>query len=126
MAKSQKLAVSALLTCIFVIVWLGLKLVPFGWSGSIIRWGPDVQSDLVLVFNTDASKIEIYSYTQTVIGVPDPRGGSDLLPGVQSLNAVRVGSHDGYAIQFCTIRHPGAEKLCSGSRELVSARMARL
>jgi hypothetical protein len=66
----------------------------------MVRFGPDVPSSLVLLFKSGASNNDINSFLETVIGVPDPRGGHALLPGLQSIQAVRVGSHEGYALDF--------------------------
>ena len=98
--KSEKLAAVMLATCIVAGAWLALSLVPFGWSGSMVKFGPDVPSSLVLLFKSGASNNDINSFLDTVVGVPDPRGGHALLPGLQSIQAVRVGSHRGYALDF--------------------------
>jgi hypothetical protein len=70
------------------------------WDAPMVRFGPELPANVVVLFREDASAAQIESFAETVISVPNPGGGTDLLPGLESLLKVDVGGHQGYALQF--------------------------
>jgi len=70
------------------------------WNAYQIRVGPDVPADLVVLFDVGATSADITDFVDTQLSVPDPRGGHQHRPGVQSILLVRVGGHQGYAVRF--------------------------
>lgn len=70
------------------------------WDEPMVAFGPDIPASLVVLFREDATDQEIYEFVTNVVATPHPRGGSEHLPGMTSLLKVRVGPHDGYAIQL--------------------------
>jgi hypothetical protein len=64
----------------------------------MVSVGPDVKANVVVLFRDDASDQAIYDFVTNAVATPHPGGGSQHLPGMQSLLRVRVGTHDGYAI----------------------------
>lgn len=76
------------------------------WDKHRVRFGPESPANLVVLFRIDARDGQIESFAETVVAVPNPGGGTDLLPGLQSLDKVRVGGHGGYALRFTRTASP--------------------
>jgi hypothetical protein len=66
----------------------------------LVSFGPDVQSDLVVLFKKGTSGSEMYEFVSATISTPHPGGGFQNLPGLMSVLKVRVGECDGYALRF--------------------------
>lgn len=70
------------------------------WDEPMVAFGPDIPASLVVLFHQNATHQEIYEFTTNVVATTHSGGGSEHLPGMTSLLKVRVGPHDGYAIQL--------------------------
>jgi len=70
------------------------------WDHEMVSFGPDVEASLVILFDDRTTDAAIYDFVTNVVATPHPGGGSQHLPGIQSLLMVRVGNHDGYALQL--------------------------
>ena len=71
------------------------------WDEPILHiGGRDFPTEILVVFKPTATADEVGHFVEHVIGVPDPRGGHSMLPGMQSLAFVEVDDHQGYAIRL--------------------------
>ena len=97
MNSFQKVSLSICLVGLF-----GIACNPSRPGNEMRRVGPDVQADLLIYFNGDASHDEIDAFDKAVLSKPDPEGrGYDLAPGIGMLLAIGpVEGHKGYAITF--------------------------
>ena len=70
------------------------------WDDPMVRFGPEVEANIVIVFTESATDDQISDFVATVLSTPHAGGGHEHRPGLGSLLKVRVGAHDGYAIRF--------------------------
>jgi len=90
------------------------------WNEPMVRFGPEIPANLVVLFRDDATDLQIETFAETNIAVPHSGGGgTDLLPGLQSLLKVEVAGHQGYALQFS--RSASAEQRAKVRRRVQSA-----
>ena len=96
MSKTAKLLIAALA--------VGLQLIACSSPGQdqMRPTGPDVKASFVFYFQRGATRDQISSFSDNVLkGAPHPEGRGHYMPeGVQSILAVGVDEHQGYAITF--------------------------
>ena len=93
------IASCALLASFYVTYGIGT-----GIKGSrqdkVVKFGPDVKSDLVILFKSETDRRQIDAFDENVLYEPDYGRGHSFRPGIGSILSVSVGHHSGYAIMF--------------------------
>jgi hypothetical protein len=71
-----------------------------------VQIGPDVKSDLVILFKSATDRSQIDTFDENVVYEPDHGKGQSFRPGIGSILSVSVGDHSGYAIMLSPSMRP--------------------
>jgi len=88
-----------LLGCFYLTVFLGTALDLANWDNRMVRFGPEIPADLVIVFSTEVSSDQIEDFWEHTLST-ETEEGRDLKEGIQSVIKISVGEEPALAVSF--------------------------